>query len=68
MKSDIRVFYTVSRKHYGYYVIDGSHIVCRQFWYCGTPRKSAVWATVQNRGACSTLQYAAFLVSFVDNS
>ena len=45
----------VSRRH-GYYVIDGSHTVYRRFWYCGTPRKSAVWATVQNRGGCSTLQ------------
>ena len=46
----------VSRKHYGYYVFDGSHTVCRRFWYCGTPRtarKSVVWATAQNRGCCS---------------
>ena len=52
----------VSRKHYSYYVIDGSHTVCRRFWYCGTPRKSAVWATVQNRGGCSTLQCCFFAV------
>ena len=52
----------VSRKHYSYYVIDGSHTVCRRFWYCGRPWKSAVWAIVQNRGGCSTLQCCFFAV------
>jgi len=52
----------VSRKHYGYYVIDVSHTVCRRFWYCGRPRKSVVWAIVQNRGDCSTLHCCFFAV------
>jgi len=34
--------------------------VCRRFWYCGRPRKSAVWAIVQNRGG--TLQCCLFAV------
>ena len=42
-----------SRKHYGYYVIDGSHTVCRRLWYYKRPRKSAVWAIIQNRSGCS---------------
>ena len=42
-----------SRKHYGYYVIDGSHAVCRRLGYCGRPRKFSVWETIQNRSACS---------------
>jgi len=46
----------VSWKHYGYYIIEGSHTVCRRFWYFGRTQKSAVCATVQNHGNCSTLQ------------
>jgi len=37
-------------------------VLCRRFWYCGRPRKSAVWAVVQNLGSCSTLQCCFFAV------